>query len=1232
MICLCALLLLFWVSGHTALAGNTWKMAAKELTQNMQIALSLHLENSDEVNAFQFDLTLPAGLKLAGTPILSATRSSGHVLDWTSLNEHTYRCIVYSTSNANLNGHTGELLSIPVLVESSYTDGQVQMTTLVLTNQKAENLSVTTEIGALSVKKQRIQVSASGLLQTVSSEKDAEISVTTIPANLDPGLTIKYNKLSRKTEGAYTVKVTREADGSYYEVDTTFRMVLISKDQPKVTGLSASTLNEGQRLAQSILSGGTATFTSPDCSGSESSPVPGSFAWLNPEQVVSATAQYVALFTPTDESRYAQVEVPVQVEVNPVYHVYFLPQAGGSLQIEGEHADQTYVSGQTLKVTAVPDPNYGFVKWVGFTGTKAEEEISVTDNMTISPVFERPKYKVTVNDYRVQVTCDGVSLKNGVNYCAKGSTLLAQFTPPDEQTVLESLKIGGVERTKYVVAGDVEITISTSWRDTPPLTVQAAVSGDGLGTVRLFKEDGSTILSGSAMSQGDKFSVICVPEPGYELDVLNVSGATLSNGIYTLKDKATVTAKFKKSTYALKVDTKGPGKLTVSPSKTSYAYGDKVTVSASEGELYRLVVNGKSIESGQEYTITGSTRIYAQFLDRQPLNPEFIKQDAQSYVFNNQYQRFYLYLSNIYACWNFDVAYPGLAADEQAPLNAGDYDVLITRPADQNYEAFSLSLPNALKVKKAKMRVKTAPTSVDKSDTDNLGVTSPACAGTPAIEKVEGKNYLYKFTYSPSETDAANYEPVDYYYSNSDTKYPLTIGENASLLKSEQEKQGYVLVTNGNMVVEDLSQIPGETKLTLQAIAKPGNKFIGWKQGESGEIFHREDTLTVLMDSELSYTPVFAGKAELTASLSSEEVPSGLLPSITITASEGTAPTDYQVRFFADKDGNQPIDPLDVKQAGETYYVKVYRDEDDLFKELKSDVLSFTVAQTTIPADIQIVWPEPTDILLGESLSDSKLVGGSAGYLEGSFAWKEGQSDPTESGTKSYTVVFTPLDPNYLSTEESISVNVLSKGSSTTETEKEPDAPDTPADTPELPDVPDTPDQPEASVPVVAERTPTTAVITWNKVDGATSYKLFLYAKKGDAEPLKVYEFDSNGQLKSSAISFNLTELEEGKSYYITTVAYKGESVLVEKSIELSATPTSLEEVLSNAMITTSYHQIQVTTAVPVSVRVVAMTGQILFDQTSVTGRKEISVPNSGVYMVILYQGREAILQKVIVK
>ena len=90
----CLLLILSVVSGHTALAANTWKMAAKELTKKAQTNLSLRLENSDAVNAFQFDLTLPKGLQLTDKPILNAVRSSGHTLDWTALSGNQYRCIV----------------------------------------------------------------------------------------------------------------------------------------------------------------------------------------------------------------------------------------------------------------------------------------------------------------------------------------------------------------------------------------------------------------------------------------------------------------------------------------------------------------------------------------------------------------------------------------------------------------------------------------------------------------------------------------------------------------------------------------------------------------------------------------------------------------------------------------------------------------------------------------------------------------------------------------------------------------------------------------------------------------------------------------------------------------------------------------------------------------------------------------------------------------------------------
>ena len=1215
----CLLLILSVVSGHTALAANTWKMAAKELTKKAQTNLSLRLENSDAVNAFQFDLTLPAGLKLTGTPILNENRISDHNLDWTALSENQYRCIVYSLSNANLEGNSGELLSIPVLVDLSFTGGQVTLTNLVLTNQKAAELSVSTDMGLLSEKKEYIQLLVSGLTQKVS-DKDAVITVTTIPADLNPGVSITYPEGGRTTEGAYTVKVTRAEDEIYYKVDTTFRMVLVAKDQPQVTVVpKASQLNEGQRLAQSILSGGSAT------KGDANSPVPGKFVWLNPEQIVTApaanesTVTYTALFIPTDESRYANVEVSVPVTVNPVYHVYFLPQAGGSLKIEGEHADQMYVSGQKLIVTAVPDPNYEFVKWIGLDSKNAEQEITVSSNMTISPIFERPKYEVNVqNDWNgtLTVTCDGVALNSGKNYCAKGSTLLVQYIP-NENYVLKSLTIGGKERTKYVVENNVSIEVETVWQEAP-LTIKTVVSGEG--SIRLFNEEGKAILPGSALTEGRQFTVISVPEPGCELEALEVKGATLSNGKYTLTGETTVTAKFKRSSYQLIENYSGNGTLTITPQKELYEYGDQVTITASGDNLYRLVVNGKAIENGQLYTITGNTNVYAKFLVREKLNPDFIKQDAQSYVFNNQYQRFQLYLSNIYAYWDFNVSYPGIEAGE-APVNFGDYDVRITREADQNYEAFDLTLQKALKVTKAKMRVTEAPTSAGTTGTDNLGKTSPQY-GDVQIEPDANKSYLYKFTYYPNDNDKANYEPVVYYHSTSSNKFALSVGSTTTLKSTEVP--GYVLVTNGNMVVEDLNAIPQGTMLTLQAIANPNYRFKGWKIGGASEILETDKPIEIPLESNLTYEPVFEGKAVLSASIQTTPVPSGTLPAITVTAPEGlTAPTDFQVRFFADANGTQPIAPQDVQNVG-TYYVQAYRAEDEQFKELNSDIFTFTVQSAEIPSD-WITWPTATEILPDETLAASQLIGGSAGELEGTFAWKDSDTKPTATGEQDVT--FTPVDPNYKPATGKATVEVLSTTSSTGEI-KEPEKPSDPI----IPDTPEEPEKPTVTPPVVAERTPTTAVITWDKVEGATSYTLFLYAKKGDTTPLMTYEFDSNGQLKASAISFNLTGLEEGKSYYVKTVAYKGEEVLVEQAIVLSATPTAIEQIADAIQITTTKGMIHVNLATSLSVRVISMTGLTLYEQADALGRLDIPATSAGVYAVILYKGHEVLLQKVIVR
>ena len=292
---------------------------------------------------------------------------------------------------------------------------------------------------------------------------------------------------------------------------------------------------------------------------------------------------------------------------------------------------------------------------------------------------------------------------------------------------------------------------------------------------------------------------------------------------------------------------------------------------------------------------------------------------------------------------------------------------------------------------------------------------------------------------------------------------------------------------------------------------------------------------------------------------------------------------------------------------------------------MKSDIFTFTVQSAEIPSD-WITWPTATEILPDETLAASQLIGGSAGELEGTFAWKNSDTKPTETGEQDVT--FTPVDPNYKPYEGKVTVKVLSTAKSSEET-KEPEKPVDPI----IPDTPEEPEQPTVTPPVVTERTPTTAVITWEKVTGAYFYKLFLYANKDDVTPLKTYEFDANGQLKASTISFNLTELEEGKSYYVKTAAYNAFAyLLVEQEIALSATPTAIKQIADAAQITTTKGMIHVNLATPLSVRVISMTGLTLYEQADAVGRLDIPATSAGVYAVILYKGHEVLLQKVIVR
>ena len=105
-----------------------------------------------------------------------------------------------------------------------------------------------------------------------------------------------------------TVQVTAYAiENAYYLADTLTRELEILPAYPTIeTYPTASSISYGQKLGESVLSGGEAS-------------VSGSFAWVDPAAELEAGKyqQYV-LFTPDDEVSYKPMEIPVIVVVDPI--------------------------------------------------------------------------------------------------------------------------------------------------------------------------------------------------------------------------------------------------------------------------------------------------------------------------------------------------------------------------------------------------------------------------------------------------------------------------------------------------------------------------------------------------------------------------------------------------------------------------------------------------------------------------------------------------------------------------------------------------------------------------------------------------------------------------------------------------------------------------------------------------------------------------------------------------
>lgn len=149
-------------------------------TANEQVALPVYVRNTcNDLVGAQFELTLPAGVTLDAASGQTTNRCTDHEVA-VSKNGNTWRVILYSPSNAPIQGHQGILFNITVTLGSAFSSGQHYTIGLghpILSDSEGNNVLTGSECGELI-----IGPSADFVVTTVTSDKTSLVPGNTMTA------------------------------------------------------------------------------------------------------------------------------------------------------------------------------------------------------------------------------------------------------------------------------------------------------------------------------------------------------------------------------------------------------------------------------------------------------------------------------------------------------------------------------------------------------------------------------------------------------------------------------------------------------------------------------------------------------------------------------------------------------------------------------------------------------------------------------------------------------------------------------------------------------------------------------------------------------------------------------------------------------------------------------------------------------------------------------------------
>ena len=214
-----------------------------------------------------------------------------------------------------------------------------------------------------------------------------------------------------------------------------------------------------------------------------------------------------------------------------------------------------YNSGTIVELTATPSDEWQFIEWTGdLTGTENPKEITIDQAKTVTAVFVKKKYPLTI-EIEGEGTVAEKIIKAGVSTDYNSGTIVELTATPSDEWQFEEWKgdLTGNENPKEITIDKAKTVTAVFVKKKYPLTIE--IEGEGTVAEKIIKAGVSTDYN-----SGTIVELTATPSDGWQFEEWTGDLTGNENPKEITIDKAkTVTAVFVKKKYSLTIEIEGEG-------------------------------------------------------------------------------------------------------------------------------------------------------------------------------------------------------------------------------------------------------------------------------------------------------------------------------------------------------------------------------------------------------------------------------------------------------------------------------------------------------------------------------------------------------------------------------------------------------------------------------------------------------------------------------------------------